>query len=251
MARFSLNFTNNKQNILDTKSIIPDTFDKNKNFYICSSGGCGSTVIFHYLSNFGNVYHIHDRFPPNKLTYIGKQNTNEEVYSEWFNSIEIPEDKLQNYKVIFIYRNPINVIFSRYAQKYGPNVQHLQHIKCDNNGDINIYDVLKSGRDLYKMEEFFDNYTMNKERNYDIYCIKYELFWNNISLFNKIMEIPDITELYPIKQETSKRLQFIVKLNIIYYSLINKMNKMRFIEINKHIDKKDEEIKINNKIKEL
>jgi hypothetical protein len=231
MSRFSLNFTNNKQNILGTKIVTPNTFDKNKNFYICSSGGCGSTVIFHYLSQFGNAYHIHDRFPPNKLTYIGKQNTNEDVYNEWFNSVEIPEDKLQNYKVIFIYRNPISVIFSRYTQKYGPNVTHLQHIKCDNNGNINIYDVLNSGRDLYKMEEFFDNYTINKERNYDIYCIKYELFWNNISLFNKIMEIPDIKELYPIKQENPKKIQFIQKLNIIYYSLIHKMNKMRFIEI--------------------
>jgi hypothetical protein len=242
MSRFSLNFTNSKQN-LDIKNITPITFDKNKNFYICSSGGCGSTVIFHYLSLFGNAYHIHDRFPPNKLTYIGKQHTNEEVYNEWFNSVEIPEDKLQNYKVIFIYRNPIHVIFSRYAQKYGPNVEHLKHIKCDNNGNINIYDVLNTGKDLYKMEEFFDNYTINKERNYDIYCIKYELFWDNIALFNKIMDIPDRKELYPVKQENPKKIPFLQKLNIIYYSLIRKMNKMRFFEIIKHTEIKDEEIK--------
>lgn len=251
MSRFSLNFTTNKQNILTTKISTPNTFDKNKNFYICSSGGCGSTVIFNYLSQFGNAHHIHDRFPPNKLTYIGKQNTDEDVYNEWFNSIEIPEDKLQNYKVIFIYRHPIPVIFSRYTQKYGPNITHLHHIKCDNNGNINIYDVLNSGRDLYKMEEFFDNYTSKKERNYDIYCIKYELFWNNISLFNKIMEIQDIKELYPIKQENPKKLQFIQKLNIIYYSLIRKMNKMGFIEFNKKLDVKtavieDKKIDVNN-----
>jgi hypothetical protein len=201
------------------------------NYYICSSGGCGSTVLFNYLSMFGNVYHIHDRYPPNKLQYIGKENTIENIYSEWFNNVEIPEDKLNNYKVIFIYRHPIQVIFSRFAQKNGPNINHLHNIKCDNNGNINFFDVIRSKRDLYKMEEFFDNYITPKERNYNIYAVKYELFWNNIRLFNKIIGIPDIKELYPQKQEKSKSFTYVNELNYIYSSLINKMNKMPFIEI--------------------
>jgi hypothetical protein len=206
-------------------------FNKDMNYYICSSGGCGSTVLFNYLSMFGNVYHIHDRYPPNKLQYIGKENTIENIYSEWFNNVEIPEDKLNNYKVIFIYRHPIQVIFSRFAQKNGPNINHLHNIKCDNNGNINFFDVIRSKRDLYKMEEFFDNYITPKERNYNIYAVKYELFWNNIRLFNKIIGIPDIKELYPQKQEKSKSFTYVNELNYIYNSLINKMNKMPFIEI--------------------
>jgi hypothetical protein len=201
-------------------------------FYICSIGGCGSTVLFNYLSNFGNVYHIHDRHPPTKLTYIGNENSEEEVYSEWFNKIKIPEENLKNYKVIFLYRNPIQVIYSRFAQKHGPNKPHLQHIKCDNDGNIHLFDVLKSGKDLYKIEEFFDNYTINSSgKNYKTYCVKYELFWSNISLFNTIMEIPDIPEMYPIRQEKAKKMQFMPLLNIIYGSLMNKMNHMKFIEI--------------------
>jgi len=241
MSRFSLNFANQKiypfsllekeNKILNQKKTTVNTYDKTKHFYICSSGGCGSTVLSNYLSRFGNVYHIHDRYPPDKLTYVGKINTNEDIYHEWFNKVEIPQEHLHNYKVIFIYRNPIPVIFSRFAQKHGPNFRHLQHIKCDNNGDINIHDVLKSGKDLYKIEEFFDNYVTPNERNYNIYCLKYEFFWNNISLFNAVMEIPDITELYPIKQESNKKPQFLTNLNIIYSSLINKMNRMKFIEI--------------------
>jgi hypothetical protein len=207
-------------------------FNKDMNFYICSSGGCGSTVIYNYLSNFGKVHHIHDRYPPNKLTYIGSENTDEGVYREWFNSAEIPEDKLNNYKVIFIYRNPLQVIYSRFAQRHGPNINHLKNIKCDNSGNIHIFDVLKSGKDLYKMEDFFDNYvTSNHERNYNLYCIKYEMFFNNISLFNKILGIPDVTYFYPEKRENPKQLQFQKQLNIIYGSLIKKMNSMRFIEI--------------------
>ena len=205
--------------------------NKNMNFYVCSFGGCGSTVIYNYLSNFGNVYHIHDRFPPKKLTYIGKENTSEDVYNEWFNNVEIPEDKLDNYKVIFIYRNPIPTIFSRFAQAKGPNINHLKHIKCDNDGNINIYDVIRTKKDLYKMEEFFDNYILPQSRNYDIYAIKYELFWENIGLFNKVIGIPDIKELYPIRQERAKKYSFVKELNYIYRCLILKMNKMKFIEI--------------------
>jgi hypothetical protein len=233
------NNNNNNNKIIFNKDTI---FNKKMNFYVCSSGGCGSTVIYNYLSNFGNAYHIHDRYPPEKLAYVGKNNTTEDIYSEWFNNISIPEDELENYKVIFIYRNPLQVIFSRYAKRYGPHIEHLKHIKCDNNGDINIYDVLKTEKDLYKMEEFFDNYVKYKERNYNIICVKYEMFWDNISLFNKVLQIPDIKQLYPKKIERSKQNQFQDKLNKIYRSLILKMYKMRFIEfIPKKLEKKCQE----------
>lgn len=242
MNRFSMNFTNDLPiKNLPTKN-VNKIFNKNMNYYICSIGGCGSTVLYNYLSLFGNVYHIHDRFPPNNLSYIGKENTNEDMYSEWFNSIEIPSNNLNNYKVIFIYRHPISTIFSRFAQAKGPNINHLKHIKCDNNGNINIFDVIRSRRDLYKIEEFFDNYILPKARNYDIYAIKYELFWNNIELFNKVLDIPDIKELYPIKQERPKKYSFVNELNYIYRSLIFKMNKMKFIEIIKPLKEFNKEV---------
>jgi hypothetical protein len=247
MNRFSLQFLTDKSiNHLYTKN-MSNYFNKNMNYYICSSGGCGSTVIYNYLSNFGNVYHIHDRFPPNNLTYIGNENTNEEVYSEWFNNIEIPKEKLNNYKVIFIYRHPIEVIFSRFAQAKGPNINHLKHIKCDNGGNINIFDVIRHRKDLYKMEEFFNNYTIPSRRNYEIYAIKYELFWNNISLFNNVLKIPDIVNLYPVKQERLKKYEFVKELNYIYKSLISKMNNMRFLEIIKPIQMEVNE-KVNNEV---
>ncbi len=206
-------------------------FNKDMTYYICSSGGAGSTIIFNYLSMFGNVFHIHDRYPPNSLQYVGKENTAEDIYSEWFNNVDIPQDKVQNFKVIFIYRHPIQVIFSRCAQKNGPNIPHLQHIKCANNGNIHLFDLIKTRKDLYGLEEFFDNYTIPKKRNYDIYCVKYELFWNNIGYFNQVLDIPDVKELYPVKFERPKRFSYVNELNFIYNSLIRKMNKMRFIEI--------------------
>ena len=240
MNRLSMQFVSNKITSVK-KHNINNFYNKDMNYYICSSGGCGSTIIFNYLSNFGNVYHIHDRYPPKKLQYIGKENTQKDVYNEWFNGVEIPEDKLKNYKIIFIYRHPIQVIFSRFAQTKGPNIPHLQHIKCLNNGNINIFDVIRLKKDLYGIEQFFDNYTIPTDRNYEIYSLKYELFWNNISAFNQIIGIPDIKELYPVKQERPKTFSFVKELSFIYNSLINKMNEMRFIEIIKPIENNQEE----------
>jgi hypothetical protein len=209
-------------------------FNKDMHYYICSYGGSGSTVLFNYLSNFGNVYHIHDRYPPENLTFVGNENNYEDkdVYKEWFNATEILPENIKNFKVIFIYRHPIDVIFSRFAQLNGPNIPHLQHIKCQQNGNINIYDVLKYKKDLYGLEHFFDEYTRKpSNKNYPIYAVKYESFWNNIHLFNQIIDIPDIKEWYPVRQERHKKLAFVKELNSIYCSLIIKMNKMRFMEI--------------------
>lgn len=107
----------------------------------------------------------------------------------------------------------------------------MKHVKCDNNGEIYFGDVIKIGTDLYKLEEFFDNYTMPKERNYPIYCIKYEFFFNNINIFNKVLGIQDIKSLYPTKFERKKKYIYIKELTNIYYSLFKKMKYMRFIEI--------------------
>jgi hypothetical protein len=215
----------------DLTKYVTKIFNKDMNFYVCSSGGCGSTLLYNYLSNFGKVYHIHDRYPPTKLCYIGKENTDDNVYSEWFNNIEIKDNLLSNYKVIFIYRNPIDVIFSRFVQLKGPNIPHLQNIKCINNGNIGLGDIINSKRDFYGLEHFFDNYTIPQLRNYKIYCIKYEEFFKNISFINKVLEIPDVPQLYPVKKERNKKYTYVKELTLIYSRLINKMNNMRFIEI--------------------
>ena len=231
-----------------SNTINTNYFNKNMNYYICGSGGCGSTILFKYLSNFGNVYHIHDRYPPEKLCYVGKENTTEDVYTEWFNKTEIPENKLNSYKVIFIYRNPIDVIFSRCVTPSGPNVNHLRHIKCINDGVVGLGDVITSGIDLYGLEEFFDNYTIPKNRNYKIYAVKYENLFYNMSLFNKVLGIPDIKAFYPIKYERNKKLTHLKELSTIYYGMIMKMRTMPFINIVNPINKEitDNDNKINS-----
>jgi hypothetical protein len=191
-------------------------FNPNLHFYVCSYGGSGSFMLSYYLGNFGNVYHIHSRNPPNKLTM---------VENEWFNDIEIKEENIKSYKVIYIYRNPINAIFSRFLRK-----EHPKHIQCENI-DVKLPDVIKEEKDLYGIEEFFNNYTVKKERNYKIISVKYELFFNRIPEFNKILEIPNVEELYPKRIETKRMIYFSSSLYKIYKDLIDIMKNKEFIEI--------------------
>lgn len=212
------------------KTSYKNTFDTEQSFYICSFGGSGSKMLQTYLSNFGNTFHIHSRNPPNKLTRVGTPDSH-----EWFNNIEITEvcerqlfqfKPLDKIKVIYIYRNPVDAIYSRFYVKHGDDYfttkDHLTNINAEHWG---LETIIGNMVDLWKLDEFFNNYTMsNNKRNYQIYCVNYDKFWDNISLFNSTLDLPDIKELYPIRKETSIHHSVYRKeLNQIYKSLTDKM----------------------------
>jgi hypothetical protein len=203
------------------KNIESNYYNSLKNFYVCSYGGCGSWMLVKYLSNYGNVYHIHSRYPPQKLTLVGSDNIDYAASIQSFGTVEV--DNPTNTSVIYLYRNPINAIYSRFHLP-----EHLYHINCDTN--ITIDDVIEKRQDLYKLEEFFDNYTTPNNRNYKIYCVKYEEFFDNIKLFNDTIGITDDSKLYPIKVERNKHYENYDILGEIYNSLLLKMDKLKFIE---------------------
>lgn len=186
------------------------------NYYICSYGGCGSKCLLNYLKGFGNVKHIHSKNPPDKLQYIGKEK-NGEAYEEHFNGIEIPEDELKNYKVIYIYRNPIYAIYSRFL-----NPEHLKHIECD--PSISLDDILHTKKDLYNISDFYKNYTSkNKKRNYKIISVNYNIIHDNIDKLNHVLNINTTKKIGKI--EKVRKINHYNELYTIYEPLINIMNK--------------------------
>lgn len=195
-----------------------------KVFYVCSSGGCGSYLLASALSNHGKVVHVHSRIPPDNLEYVGDKN-NIKCYEEWFNGIKIPDDEVKNYFVIYLYRNPIKCIFSRFEIK-----EHLTHIQCKDT-NIKLSQVLDSGNDLYRIEEFYDNYTVpNKKRNYKIYCVKYEELFEKHKELSKLLGIGEFS-LTRKESTTIQDENKINKLNEIYKNLTEKMNKNDFITL--------------------
>lgn len=202
----------------------------NKNekiFYVCSYGGSGSHMLCKALNKYGNVKHIHSRIPPDKLEYIGNE-CGGNTYSEWFNSKIIPDDKLHQYYVIFIYRNPSFAIPSRFTDKFG-YIYHKTHLK-NIQGDTSVLydDVLSSKKDLYKIGEFYYNYTkLNKKRNYKIICLKYEDIFEKQKELSELLKIGDLN----LKNKSSRK-ESNKDLDIIYADLIEEMKQNEFIMIN-------------------
>ena len=192
----------------------------NKIFYVCSYGGSGSKMLCYALRKYGITKHIHSRNPPNNLEYIGNDKGGE-TYCEWFNGIVIPEEELNDYYVIYIYRNPSFAIPSRFK-----NPEHLQHIQTDESVKLN--DVLNTKKDLYKIREFYDNYTKpNEKRNYKIYCVKYEDIFDKQDELSKLLGIGKLNIVHNSSRKNSDK-----ELENIYSDLIVEMNKNEFIIIN-------------------
>ena len=190
-----------------------------KVFYVCSFGGCGSKMLCEYLSQFGTVKHVHSRYPPTSLTEIDK--------NEWFSQKPIKEQELKDYYVIYIYRDPVKAILSRFTHP-----AHLNHIQA--NPHTTLDQVLAAKQDLYGIENFYDNYTTPPamKRNYKIYCVKYEDFFQHIREFNKTFQIQCANSQYPIEKTTNKPFNIdTIALQDIYCQLREKMGKMPFIKV--------------------
>ena len=209
---------------------LKDNKEPKRIFYICSYGGCGSWMLTHYLKNFGETHHIHSSNPPDIL---------ENVTGEYFNGKILSQDRLNRCTVIYIYRNPVKAIYSRFTENH---VNVLRIRKFEGNVRVNRGGVLKEKKDLFKIKNFFNNYMKsNSKRNYNIICVKYEDFFGyfenedgeirpNIELFNKELNIPNDHKLYP-KEKVTQRLEPEYKeFEEIYKDLIEKMDEMPFIK---------------------
>lgn len=156
--------------------------------------------------------------PPDELEFIGGK-----VYHEWFNGNKVPVERLGEFTVIYIYKNPIKSIMSRF---WVP--AHREHVQTDVKNTIN--DVIEQKKDLFGIYEFYNNYTREDvERNYKIYCVKYEDFFGNIEEFNRVLGLPK--RRGPGERTTKRDESRYDELYEIYGELIEEMDKMPFIKI--------------------
>lgn len=199
---------------------------KKKIFYVNSYGGSGSYLLCEYLAKYGIAYHLHERKVYDRLRKASGKNTVKiGQHLAHLDGKDISEDELINYYYIFIYKNPVNAVKSRFSGK-----QHLINIKCDPN--IKLVDVLEQKKDLYGIEEFFDNHVNeNSNRNYKIYCVKYSDLFDKIEELNKVFGLDNIEGNYPVKKERKHKKTNDEELNEIYKSLNEKIDKMPFIKI--------------------
>jgi len=133
-----------------------------KRFYICSYGGCGSTMLTNLLEQFGEAYHIHDRFPKKELYLPEGEHFGDELDTN-------PESK-----IVFIYSAPEYSMATSCAW----GVQHWRNIgiSCPESIELNKEKYAKDNFDHIRFEEFFDNYYLNP-RTYNVIFVNYHSLW--------------------------------------------------------------------------
>ena len=189
-----------------------NTDEKNRTFVVCSYGGCGSSMLSNALRKYGNVVHSHARYPPQKLR----------IFTLTGLGGEISPEHLHKFKVIFIYKDPVKAIYSRFTDK-----QHLKHI--GSNPYVTIPDFAHKKIDLYQLEAFYDNFVNDNDRNYKIYCVKYEELFEKQDELSKVLELPE--PLCLTKKETNRQRPHAQDLETVYKPLKDKMAAMPFIHI--------------------
>ena len=197
-------------------------FKKDRHFYICSFGGCGSWIIAQYLSNFGQVHHIHSRKPP--APYLTT------VELEHFTSIPHAEQRPQHHYVLYVYRDPVAALQS--VQRRFALTDHFRMIECSDT-NVTLDDIVDSQQDLIGLAEFDANYTRpSLTRKYPIYCVKYELFFSHLPEFNKALGLVDFPKLYPVKKENAEApVQTSKALERVYAPLREAMHQRPFVFI--------------------
>ena len=76
-----------------------------RTFFVCSYGGCGTVMLGRKLAKYGKVEIVHSL--PSKTSL-------ETVKHYRFTGEAIQEDQLKKITVIYIYKNPVNSVYSRY-----------------------------------------------------------------------------------------------------------------------------------------
>ena len=95
---------------------------------------------------------------------------------------------------------------------------------------INFDKVIQQKKDLYKINEFYNNYVNKKNKNYKIYCIKYEDLFENMHVLHNILGLPPIKNRL-IKRETIREEPHKDILEFIYKDLLNEMKQNNFIMV--------------------
>jgi len=168
-------------------------FKKDRHFYVCSFGGCGSWVLSSYLKQFGVVHHVHSRNPPPVAVT--------KVVGEHFTQDPSPA---LHHVVIYLYRDPVSSLLS--VKRRFPLVDHFKNIGAPD-PTVSLETLADSRQDLIGLTDFFRNYTTpSSQRKYPIYCVKYELLFDNFHTLNYALGLIDYPKLYPRKKETTTKL---------------------------------------------
>jgi len=212
-------------------------------FYVCSFGGCASTMLCKLLARKYTVFHIHSRYPPKMLTTIRRTKLSREP--EWFNYKKVIRNKkiVDNITVIYLYRKPSSSLLSHdgwgmyHFNNIGLNINDVRLRKYFSKSEDTRLKYSLEKNDILGLRNFFENYVFCRTNmNYDIVCLKYETLWDNLEeIFEKLDISKDLLDHIPkkySKERSAKQLKTIENLKVKYKDLEDIMDKLPPIFIN-------------------
>lgn len=204
-----------------------------KTFIVCSFGGCGSYTLMNALKKHGKVIQIHDNKLPTQLCQPNNR-------MSWTSKV-IPDEKLDDIYVIYLYGNVSNAYICRGCAEISPaGGGHLKNIKCSNYY-ATLEDVLIENKDIFGYTEFYNNYTStSQKRNYKLYCVKFSELYNCKKELSKELGIEDLEiPIINVKSYETKLNNYIKKNNLgendLYKNAWNKLNEI-FYDVNNKIE---------------
>ncbi len=138
-------------------------------------------------------------------------------------------------KVLFLYADPVDVVFSSFRRGLAPN-QSIRLGSKDPSFPRNVESLAASGRDLLCLEEHFDAWMSPEARDYEILFVRYERLWDNLdAILQHIGLRADLAEHFPAKRKRNVRKgdspAVIAQLQEIYGPLTEKMQRLRDVEL--------------------
>ena len=102
----------------------------------------------------------------------------------------IPEASYDDYRYIYIFKDPVEGLVSRYGHG------HCLHVggDCGNEGSFpKLAEYAKGGVDFFKITDFFDHWTTEGYggRTYPVIAVNYHKIWDNVPAVVEALGLPE------------------------------------------------------------
>ena len=179
-----------------------------RTYVVVSYGGCGSKMLAGWLSNMEKqsggtrvkrVFHFHDNRPPNALREIPAAKQQPSRQNDFrarkfpgggrFKTDTQPVADLDAYRVLFIFKDPVEALVSRYGHG------HCMHLAGDCGAEAafpKLDRYAKEGRDRMGLLDFFQAYAgpADPQRAFPIVLLNYHKLWDNPDALMDVLGLP-------------------------------------------------------------
>ena len=192
-----------------------------RTYLVVSYGGCGSKMLAGWLSSLDKghrkssfvtrVYHLHDASPPKILRELPPPRAAPSTQQDFrarrfpgggrFRSDTPIVDDLDAYRVLFIFKDPVEALVSRYGHGH---CLHLDGDCAPEEAFPKLDAYATRGKDNMGILRFFDNYAHPPpDKTFPVVLLNYHKLWDNLDALMLALGLPThLKDTVPERTET-------------------------------------------------